>query len=255
MESLIPNLMLVGLHSETYWIRLAVQRVYGSLFQTQMRDPHLSVSAALGLSEAGELSDHLYKLASVFSFRHMLTDELGTQLVKNLTYLLRHADPSCLPRLFSRCSFLARKMMLNVSVAKDKIAHVLLFFQVALHLFESQAEGQQDNACTRAVLTPVLELVYRIYTDEQYAESRARELSSEIVDYLSAGLDKAFFITTYNSVKAGIQAKRVERRRQQKVLLATDQGAKLKEKKRARKAEKKREKKRAKIMHYELRKN
>ena len=34
MQSLIPNLMLVGLHSETYWVRLAVQRVYGSLFQT-----------------------------------------------------------------------------------------------------------------------------------------------------------------------------------------------------------------------------
>ena len=77
----------------------------------------------------------------------------------------------------------------------------------------------------------------------------------ELVDYLSTGLDKTFFINSYNDVKSGIQKKRLERKRQQKIVMASSEGAKIKEKKRTRKALKKKEKKRAKILHYELRKN
>ena len=85
-------------------------------------------------------------------------------------------------------------------------------------------------------------MVYRIYTDDQYKETRAKEIASEIVDYLSGGLDKTFFINTYNEVKAKIQRKRIERKREQKILLASEEGAKIKDKKRLKKAEKKKEK-------------
>jgi hypothetical protein len=101
--------------------------------------------------------------------------------------------------------------MLNVTESKDRIANVLLFFQVALHLFEqyserphqtSEAEEDdvtlRDNQYSRMVVEPILELVYRIYTDDQYKESRCKELSIEIVDYLSSGMDKSFFINAYN---------------------------------------------------------
>jgi hypothetical protein len=101
--------------------------------------------------------------------------------------------------------------MLNVTESKDRIANVLLFFQVALHLFEqyserphqtSEAEEDdvtlRDNQYSRMVVEPILELVYRIYTDDQYKESRCKELSIEIVDYLSSGMNKSFFINAYN---------------------------------------------------------
>lgn len=77
----------------------------------------------------------------------------------------------------------------------------------------------------------------------------------ELVDYLSTGLDKTFFINTYNDVKTGIHKKRLERKKLQKIQMASADGAKLKEKKRMRKALKKKEKKQAKKLHFEMRKN
>ena len=105
------------------------------------------------------------------------------------------------------------------------------------------------------MLSPVLELVYRIYTDDQYKDTRAKELAFELVDQLSTSIDKTFFITTYNQVKASIQQKRVERRRLQKVALAGEAGAAIKERKRGRKMLKKKEKSKAKRLQFELRKN
>ena len=178
-----------------------------------------------------------------------------------MTFLLREAlthskDKDFLPKLFGRCSFFARKLMLNVQVAKPLIANVLLFFQVAFHLFtDLNPDKLEDNSHTRAVVEPVLELVYRVYTDEQYADSRAKELAFELVDYLSNGLDKTFFINTYNAVKANITKKRMERKKLQKVAMAGASGARIKERKRKVKLEKKKLKNRDKIMNYELRKN
>ncbi len=94
-----------------------------------------------------------------------------------------------------------------------------------------------------------------MYTDEQYKDTRAREISMELMDFLSTGIDKSYFISTYNDVKQQVLKKRLERRMQQKVLMASAEGAVIKERKRTRKAEKKKEKKKEKKLHYELRKN
>ena len=59
------------------------------------------------------------KLVSVFKFKHNLTDELGVQLVKNSTYLLKQIIESggdhSLNKIFNKCSVIARKVMLNVT--------------------------------------------------------------------------------------------------------------------------------------------
>lgn len=49
----------------------------------------VSLDDALGLNEDKDTFNLLYKLANVFSYRPMVTDELGTQLVKNMTFLLK----------------------------------------------------------------------------------------------------------------------------------------------------------------------
>jgi len=47
----------------------------------------------------------------------------------------------------------------------------------------------------------MLELVYRLYTDETLAQTEVKDLSTEIVDTLSHSFDeKAFFIGAYNDV-------------------------------------------------------
>lgn len=53
-------------------------------------------------------------------------------------------------------------------------------------------------------MLPILELVYRIYTDDQYNETSAKSLSLEIVDYFSNNIDKTYFINIYNQVKKSI---------------------------------------------------
>ena len=93
-SNMIPNLMLIGLHHTIYWIRLGVQRVFGSLFSLSMR-ANLKIEKVLGLptKEGGfkEISEILYKMSSIFKFRPTITEELGNQLVKNMTFLLKSA--------------------------------------------------------------------------------------------------------------------------------------------------------------------
>jgi hypothetical protein len=59
----------------------------------------------------------------------------------------------------------------------------------------------------------MLELVYRTYTDEQYSDSKVKELSLEVVDYFTNNLEKLFFVNIYKNVKDGINLKRNERRK------------------------------------------
>lgn len=71
----------------------------------------------------------------------------------------------------------------------------------------------------------MLELVYRTYTDEQYAKgSPIKDLSLEIVDLLQRDLDKPFFIETYNKIKGSILQKRLDRKLKTKQLVATEEG-------------------------------
>lgn len=46
--NLVPNLLLIGLHHKVYWIRLAVQRVFGALFSLSM-NLNISIDKVLGL--------------------------------------------------------------------------------------------------------------------------------------------------------------------------------------------------------------
>jgi hypothetical protein len=82
-------------------------------------------------------------------------------------------------------------------------------------LFAEHHDAQADNESTRAVLPSVLELVYRVYTDDQYDGSRPKSLSIELIDHLSSVVDKAHFISTYNDVKQGVHNKRQQRKKMQ----------------------------------------
>ena len=47
----------------------------------------------------------------------------------------------------------------------------------------------------------MLQLVYRTYTDEVFVNDKLlKELSNEIVDYMSKNLEKTFFVSVYNDV-------------------------------------------------------
>jgi len=69
----------------------------------------------------------------------------------------------------------------------------------------------------------MLELVYRTYSDEQIPQA-VKDLSVELVDQLSAGLEKTFFITEFNRVQQSILRYRMERKMKDRLLVGTYEG-------------------------------
>ena len=69
----------------------------------------------------------------------------------------------------------------------------------------------------------MLELVYRTYSDEQMLIN-VRTLSTELVDQLSNGLEKDFFITSFKNVQQSIVRGRMERKMKQRLLVGTAEG-------------------------------
>jgi hypothetical protein len=122
--------------------------------------------------------------------------------------------------------------MLDIRTSKDCLETILQFFNVSLSL----QPGDRGEDFMRLVCGPVLELVYRTYTDEQYAKgSSIKDLSLEIVESLQRDLDKPFFIEIYNNVKSSILQKRLDRKMKQKQLVATEEGLAMRQNKRIRK--------------------
>lgn len=72
-------------------------------------------------------------------------------------------------------------------------------------------------------MTPILELVYRTYTDTQMPQS-VRTLSTELVDQLSNGLEKNFFIQEFKNVQQSIVRSRMDRKMKQRLLVGTQEG-------------------------------
>ncbi len=65
MKNLIPNILLLGLHHHVYWIRLGVQRVFGSLFSID----NIDIEKALGVDATKSTIDIMFQLTSCFKFR------------------------------------------------------------------------------------------------------------------------------------------------------------------------------------------
>ena len=78
-----------------------------------------------------------------------------------------------------------------------KLHTIVQFFSVSVKLFEAESGGKGDNELLRLCINPILELVYRTYTDEQMAED-VKVLSTELVDTLAEKLEKSFFIDQFN---------------------------------------------------------
>ena len=76
-STLIPNVLLIGLHHKSYWIKLSVQRIFGSIFSLTMRNNNLNLTSALGLAEPKDIVSIMHKLVNVFKHKPLHTEELG----------------------------------------------------------------------------------------------------------------------------------------------------------------------------------
>ena len=81
----------------------------------------------------------------------------------------------------------------------EKLHAIIQLYAVSVQLFEVQSEGKADNELIRICVGPILELVYRTYTDEQLP-ANIRSLSTELIDTLGSKLEKSFFIEQFSKV-------------------------------------------------------
>ena len=77
----------------------------------------------------------------------------------------------------------------------------------------------------------MLELICRTYTDEQLPIV-IRDISAELVDFMSASLDKDSFIKIFNEVQMHITKSRQDRKMKSRLLTGTQEGQVIKAKKR-----------------------
>ena len=78
-----------------------------------------------------------------------------------------------------------------------KLHAIVQFYMVSVKLFEAECNGKVDNELLRICVGPILELIYRTYTDEQTPVD-VRTLSTELVDSLGHNLEKSFFIDQFS---------------------------------------------------------
>jgi hypothetical protein len=82
-----------------------------------------------------------------------------------------------------KASFIGRKVMLDRKTAEDRLKTILQYFQIGLQLIS-------DHAITSVICGPILDLVYRTTTDDQYHATTIREISQDIEDFLSKNVPK-----------------------------------------------------------------
>jgi len=77
-----------------------------------------------------------------------------------------------------------------------------------------------------------------------------RTISTELVDQLSQGLEKTFFIAEFKNVQQSIVRGRMDRKMKQRLLVGTQEGQQIKAKRRIAKTMRKKEKKTEKVMQF-----
>ena len=103
--------------------------------------------------------------------------------------------------------------MFDINTSKDRLETILQFFNLSTQLLINK----EAKEVLKDVCGPMLELVYRTYTDDQYQRgSQVKDLSIEIVELLQNSVDKPFFIEKFGEIKGTILQKRSARKMKSK---------------------------------------
>lgn len=160
----------------------------------------------------------------------MNTEEVQNQAVKNMIFLinalLEQKDP--VDEIFSAASKLGRKAMLNINTSQERIQTILNLHKIGLQLVHLKYPDQLAS-----IIQPILELVYRTYTDAQYQQmEKIKELSHDIIDFMEENVEKSAYLEIYNKVASQILQKRTQRKISKKIKVNDQQGLENKQKKR-----------------------
>lgn len=126
------------------------------------------------------------------SFRYFaLTEELAEALKKNLLFLSKMiTDPESLPKIFKKSSYIGRKIIGSSQEVQQPVKAILTWYKETIDRLKST-----NIPLLKEVCGPMLELVFRTYTDQTLKDTEVYNLSTEIVDTLSSAFEeKEFFI-------------------------------------------------------------
>lgn len=120
-------------------------------------------------------------------FQHIEKDkELEERLTNLLIFIMMHISSTPgeeseqkLQKMFDKCSFIGRKIMINLETNEEKLIVVLKFFVCAL-------QAMEDKNLVKKVTKQILLLVYRTYTNPRLAQSEAKTISVEIIELLQS---------------------------------------------------------------------
>jgi hypothetical protein len=154
--------------------------------------------------KTADLLKLVYQFMGVFRYVCIST-EMANCLKKNLVYLItvfiaelkakNVTEPEVeTAKIFKKASYIGRKVLGNCNNKFAEGARVSL--QAILELYkENVTIFKDDMPYLKSTCGPILELVYRTYTDDSLKISEIKDISSELIDTLSTSFDdKAFFI-------------------------------------------------------------
>ena len=235
MEGFSTNLVCLMWRHENYWVRLTTQRIFGFVFSYLQDNPKHSMQSVLAIQQE-DLLKLIYEFLTVFKFSH-ITEELTNQLVRNLVFIARQimALPDGMEmmiKVIKKASYIGRRHLGMKNESTDTLLSALIQWYTVLATLLKEKEGWLES-CT----APILELVYRTYTNDRLGGS-VKDESTELIDFLSSSLDKDFFITRFNEVQQGISKNRADRRLKTKLSLGTEAGQVIMAKRKAKKTQK-----------------
>ena len=79
--------------------------------------------------------------------------------------------------MFDKCSFIGRKIMINLSMNEHKLIVILKYFVCVLSALEKPD-------IVKSITKQILLLVYRTYTNVKLNKSEAKTISVEIIEIL-----------------------------------------------------------------------
>jgi hypothetical protein len=113
-----------------------------------------------------------------------LTDNLTNLLLFIVVHTISKNDENTektLQKMFDKCSFIGRKIMINLDQNHLKLTSVLKFFICALSAIN-------NSSIVKSITKQILLLVYRTYTNPKLYQSECKSLSVEIIELLQTKL-------------------------------------------------------------------
>jgi len=138
---------------ENYWVRLSTQRLFTHILAAS-KDVHKT----LNLKE-GDLLKLVYDFTVSMRYPH-LSEELATILTGNLTTLTMLFDSEEeLAKIFKKGSYVGRKILGSNLQTEVPLKALLTWYKSIVMAFK------ENEGLLKPVTGPMLEIVYRTYTD------------------------------------------------------------------------------------------